>query len=434
MHDIKEIAKNPESFADALKRRNHQIDIHYLVSLHDQVRKIAGDIDNLRARRNEVSQLIGESKRNKNSDIDVSVLSTESKEIGVSLKQLEDKRVDIESMLNDELLHIPNLPSINTPDGLSAKDNVLVREAGAKQVFEFTPRDHLEIAERLNLLDFPRGGKITGSGFPIWTGWGAKLERALLNFMLDLHTFEHGYQEMMTPFMANRASMTGTGQIPHLEDDMYRMEKDDLFMIPTSEVTLVNLHRDDLLNESDLPLKYVAYSPNFRREAGAYGAATRGFLRVHQFNKVELVRFEKPERSSEVLEEIVSHATRILDLLEIPYRVLKLCAGDMAFQAAMCYDIEVWAPGTEGGKYLETSSCSNCEDFQSRRANIRYRPFGGGKPVYPHTLNGSALATSRLLVAILENYQTEEGSLIVPEVLRKYLNGQTVITAETEKV
>ncbi len=442
MHNIKEICQDRERYIEKLKLRNDKTDIDELIKLYETLKLETGYIDADRQRRNEVSKLIGRSKKKNSSgdstgeeqtreQIDVSALGAEAKQIGMRLKTAEAKKIQIESSLKDILLHIPNLPSDDTPEGLTEKENIIVAEAGSKPSFDFSLRDHLEIAERLEILDFTRGSKITGSGFPVWSGNGAHLERALINFMLDMHSRDHGYREMLTPFMANRASMTGSGQIPHLENDMYHCENEDLFLIPTSEVTLVNLHRDDILAEADLPIKYAAYSPNFRREAGAYGHMTRGFLRVHQFNKVEMVRFEHPENSEDAHEELLTHARTVLDKLELHYRVSQLCAGELSFQAAKCYDLEVWAPA-DGGRWLEVSSCSNCLDFQARRANIRFRPKEGGKLQYPHTLNGSGLATSRLMVALLETYQTEEGSIDIPAVLRSYMNNKTVITAERE--
>ena len=292
---------------------------------------------------------------------------------------------------------------------------------------DFAIQDHLDLAERIGLLDFARGAKIAGSGFPVWSGAGARLERALLNFFLDTQTQINGYREMMTPFVATRNSLQASGQIPRLESDMYHIEEDDIFLIPTSEVTLVNLHRGEILSEDVLPIKYTAYSPCFRREAGAYGSHTRGFQRVHQFNKVEMVRFERPEDSDAALEELVGDAESILKALELPYRVVRLCAGDMGFNAAACFDLEVWAPAT--GKWLEVSSCSNCTDFQARRAGIKFRRRESGKTEFVHTLNGSGLATSRVMVALLELYQTGDGSLAIPTALRPYMNNETVITA-----
>jgi len=302
---------------------------------------------------------------------------------------------------------------------------VEVKRWGELPQFDFEIKDHLELGKRLEILDFERGGKITGSGFPVYKGDGARLERALINFMLDVHNYRNGYTEIFPPFLVNRESMFGTGQLPKLEDDMYLAEKDDLFLIPTAEVPVTNMHRDEILDGDQLPLKYVAYTACFRREAGSYGKETRGFLRVHQFNKVEMVNFVKPEDSYRFHEQLLEEATSLLEMLEIPYRVLLLCSGDLSFAAAKCYDIETWSPAE--GKWLEASSVSNFEDFQARRANIRFRREKGAKPEFVHTLNGSGLATSRLMVSILENYQTDEGTVVVPRVLRPYLNGLDVL-------
>jgi len=406
-------------------RRGVEVDVNELIDLDIQKRSLTTDLDIMRQRRNTVSRQIGKARK---AGEDTDDLQLEMRQLGLNIKNGEDRERELNGQLTQQLLEYPNIPADSTPDGLTEKDNVVLRYWGEPQSFDFEPHDHLEIAQHLGILDFQRGGKITGSGFPVWSGACARLERALLNFMLDLQTREYGYREMMTPFLANRESMVGSGQIPKLEDDMYCCERDDLFLIPTSEVTLINLHRGEILNEEQLPVKYVAYSPCFRREAGAYGHLTRGFLRTHQFNKIEMVSFERPEDSQNVLEEMTAHAEEVLKRLELHYRVLRLCAGELSFNAAACYDLEVWAP-SEGGKWLEVSSISNCEDFQARRSDIRFRPKGGSKTKYPHILNGSGVATSRLMVALLETYQTDEGSLAIPSVLRPYMNGQSVITA-----
>ncbi len=429
MHDIREIREDPERFQRGLQRRGEEFDVQGLLELDAARRELTKELDKLRQERNSVSKQIGRSKRAGQDTFD---LEAEMRRLGEELKAGEAREREQGAVLRGRLFEIPNMPADSIPDGMSESDNEEVRRWGEPPRFEFEPGDHLAVAERLGILDFKRGGKVTGSGFPVWSGAGAAIERALINFMLDLQTKEHGYREMMTPFAANRDSMLGSGQIPHLEDDMYLIEKDDLFLIPTSEVTLINLHRDEIIPESCLPLKYAAYSPCFRREAGAYGHTTRGFLRVHQFNKVELVRFERPDDSARALEEIVRHAEAVLQRLELHYRVVKLCAGELGFNASICYDLDVWAPA-EGGRWLEVSSCSNCEDFQARRAGIRFRPGGGGKTEYVHILNGSGLATSRLMVALLETYQTDEGSLAIPPVLRPYLGGLTVVTATDEE-
>lgn len=370
MHDIKVIRNNPEWFALQMRRRGFQANVDAIVKLDEEWRTLTGHMDQLRQTRNSVSKKIGKAKQD---GINTTDLHTQMRLVGEGLKLGEEREKELSEQIDQILLTLPNIAAESTPNGTSSLDNVVARECGEKPKFDFKLLDHLALGEKLGILDFPRGGKITGSGFPVWVGLGASFERALINFMLDVQTKEHGYREMMTPLMGNRDSMRCSGQIPHLEDEMYHVEKDDLFLIPTSEVMLVNLHRDEIFNDSDLPVKYTAYTPCFRREAGSYGRETRGFLRTHQFNKVELVRFERPEESDKALEEILSHAESILKKLELPYRILQLCAGDMSFQAAACYDIEVWAPA-DGGRWLEVSSCSNCGDFQARRASIRYRP------------------------------------------------------------
>jgi len=434
MHDLREIRRDPDGFLNALRRRDGKIEIGGLLALDDQHREVVNRLDEMRRERNSISRLIGERKKKGE---DTSPVEAEMRRLGDEISAGEANERTLDMQIHDRLLEIPNRPADSTPDGLDSSGNVVINQWGKIQPPDFGLLDHLAIAERLGVLDFARGGKIAGSGFPVWSGWGAVLERALINFMLELHTTKHGYREMMTPFLANYESMRGSGQIPKLEADMYRCRKtgkeeddtDDLFLIPTSEVTLVNLHRSEMLDEKELPIKYTAYSPCFRREAGAYGHLTRGFLRVHQFNKVEMVRFERPEDSAAALDELVLQAGEVLRQLELPYRVVQLCAGDLGFNAAICYDLEVWAPAER--QWLEVSSCSNCMDFQARRANIRFRR-SGGKSEFVHTLNGSGLATSRLMVALLETYQTAESSLAVPSVLRKYMGGKTVVTGNQQ--
>ena len=317
------------------------------------------------------------------------------------------------------------MPSESTPVGRDESANVILRVSGDKKEFQFEPRDHIQLSEQLDILDFARGGKISGSGFPVYKGAGARLERALLNFFLDRHIEKNGFTEIFPPFLVNRDSMIGTGQLPKLENDMYFIPSDDLYLIPTAEVPITNLHRDEIINVDDLPIKYVAYSACFRREAGSYGKDTRGFLRVHQFNKIEMVQFVRPEQSYEALEQLHVYATELLEELEITYRVQELATGDLSFASAKCYDIDVWAPGEKN--WLEASSISNFEDFQARRANIRYRAQPGAKPEFVHTLNGSGLATSRVIVALLETYQNEDGSIDVPTQLKPYMGNMEVI-------
>jgi seryl-tRNA synthetase len=341
---------------------------------------------------------------------------------------MDSEIAELDQSIFDELIKIPNMPHATTPTGKDASENVEIKIWGEIPEFDFKILNHVELGERLNILDFPRGGKVTGSGFPVYKGMGATLERALINFMIDFHLKNHKYTEIFPPFVANRESMFGTGQLPKLIDDMYFCEKDDLFLIPTAEVPVTNLHRDEILSGDELPIKYVAYSACFRREAGSYGRDTRGFLRVHQFNKVEMVNFVHPEESEKVHEVMLSEATEILEALNIPYRVLLLCSGDLSFAAAKCYDIETWSPAEN--KWLEVSSVSNFMDFQARRANIRFRSEKGAKPQFVHTLNGSGLATSRLMVSLLENNQTDEGTIMVPEALIPYMHGKSVIKSK----
>ena len=319
------------------------------------------------------------------------------------------------------LLTVPNLPAADVPVGRSEEDNVVVRTWGEPQSYPFVPKPHWEIGEALGILDFERGAKLTGARFTLYRGAGARLERALINFMLDLHTEKHNYVEMLPPFMVNRESMTGTGQLPKFEDDLFRIEGMDYFLIPTAEVPVTNIHRGEILKGADLPVCYTAYTPCFRKEAGSYGKDTRGLIRQHQFNKVELVKFVRPADSYNELEKLVADAEEVLQLLELPYRTMKLCTGDIGFSAAMTYDLEVWLPGQN--TYREISSCSNFEDFQARRASIRFREDEKSKPEFVHTLNGSGLAVGRTLVAILENYQQEDGTVMIPSALRPYMGG-----------
>jgi seryl-tRNA synthetase len=341
------------------------------------------------------------------------------KEVGERIKALDDELKQVEEQLYQLQIRIPNLPHESVPVGKSAEDNVVVATRGEIPAFEFAPKTHWELNDQLKLIDFAGGAKVAGTFFVNFKGKGAKLARGLINFMLDLHIEKHGYTEVMPPIVVNRQAMFGTGQIPKLEEDMYRVEADDLFLIPTAEVPVTNLLANETLRGEDLPIYYTAYTPCFRREAGAYGKDTKGLMRLHQFDKVEMVKFTKPETSYEEHEKLLHNAEEVLQLLGLPYRVLLLCSGDMSFAAAKCYDLEVWAPGVK--KWLEVSSCSNFEDFQARRANIRYRPEGGGKLEYVHTLNASGLALPRTIIAIMENYQTDEGTVIVPEALRKYV-------------
>ena len=418
MLDLKFIRENPELVKQGIESKNEKSRVDEVLQLDKQRREILAVSEELKAKRNQVSQEVGKLKK---AGQDASAIITEMKDVSDKIKEYDDKLAVVETELNDLLMYIPNLPHSSVPIGKTAEDNVEIRK-WMPEGFNFEQNekafDHIELGKKLKILDFERGAKISGSGFPVYLGKGATLERALINFMLDFHLQNHGYSEVFPPFLVNRDSMKGTGQLPKMEEDMYFIDKDDLFPIPTAEVPITNLYRNEILNESDLPIKYVGYSACFRREAGSYGKESKGFLRVHQFNKVEMVKFVKPETSLNELENLVNDAEDILKALQIPYRILMLCSGDLSFAAAKCYDIETWSPAEK--RWLEASSCSTFGDFQARRASIRYRNEETKKLEFVHTLNGSGLATSRLMVSLLENYQTPEGKIIVPKVLQKY--------------
>lgn len=418
MLDIKLIRENPELVKQGLLNKNAANVVDEILKLDEERRTLILKSDELKAKRNQVSAQIPQMKK---AGQDTSTVFAEMKSVGDEIALLDGQLKGIEDEIEQILRSTPNLAHSSVPVGKSAEDNVEVRQwlpEGFNFKNDFNVLDHIELGKKLTILDFERGTKISGSGFPLYTGKGATLERALINFMLDYHLQHHGYKEVMPPVLVNRESMKGTGQIPKMEEDMYFIEKDGLYPIPTAEVPITNIHRDEILNEKDLTIKYVGYSPCFRREAGSYGKESKGFLRVHQFNKVEMVKFSKPEVSYDELELMVNDAEDILKALNIPYRILMLCTGDLSFSAAKCYDIETWSPAEN--KWLEASSCSNFEAFQARRANIKFRREQTKKVEYVHTLNGSGLATSRLMVSLLENYQTPEGKIIVPKVLQKY--------------
>lgn len=420
MLDLKFIRENPELVRQGLLNKNEKNRVDEILDLDKQRREIISISEELKSKRNQVSALIPQLKK---SGKDITELLAEMKEVSDKITELDSQLKEIETELEKILLYIPNLPHSSVPIGKSAEDNLEVRRWLPEEFsFEFEngfkPLDHIELGKKLNILDFERGAKISGSGFPVYKGKGATLERALINFMLDYHLEKHGYTEIFPPFLVNRDSMKGTGQLPKMEEDMYYIDKDGLFPIPTAEVPITNLFRNEILSEKELPIKYVGYSACFRREAGSYGKESKGFLRVHQFNKVEMVKFVKPETSYDELELLLKDAEDILQELKIPYRVLMLCSGDLSFAAAKCYDIETWSPAEN--RWLEASSCSNFEDFQARRASIRFRNEQTKKTEFVHTLNGSGLATSRLMVSLLENYQTPEGKVIVPKVLQRY--------------
>jgi len=416
MLDIKLIRENPDFVRDGLATRNSPVDIAEVLALDERRRAAITEADQLKNTRNDVSRQIGVLKK---AGQDTSEIQRQTREIGEKIAALDNAVREIEAQQEKLMLAIPNLPHASVPRGRDAADNVVVRQWGQPRQFDFAPQDHVAIGERLGLFDFDRVVRIAGAGFPLFTGLGARLERALIQFMLDMHTTRHGYTEIAPPHLVTTAAMTGTGQLPKMADDMYHASRDDLWLIPTAEVPVTNLYRDEIIR-APLPLKYVAYTPCFRREAGSAGKETRGLIRVHQFDKVELVKFVPPETSYDELEALVRDVEHVLQTLELPYRVLQLCSGDMSFAAAKCYDIELWAPGHNG--WLEDSSCSNFEAFQARRANIRWKN-AHGKTEFVHTLNGSGLALSRLYVALLENGQQADGSVVLPAAIRPYMGG-----------
>ncbi len=418
MLDLKYIIENPDTVKQAVQNKNEKADIDAILELDEKRKSIIREVEVKKAERNKSSQEIGQKKK---AGEDASDAIVAMKTLGQEIGALDNELRDVESRLNELMLTVPNIPDQSVPVGKDEDANVEIKSWGDKPSFDFKPAPHWELGEKLGLFDLPAGAKLAGSGFILFTGMGARLERALINFMLDLHTGRHGYKEVFPPFIVNRQSMTGTGQLPKLAEDMYSFEDDEMYLIPTAEVPVTNIHGGEILQDSDLPKKYVAYTPCFRREAGAHGKDTRGLIRVHQFDKVEMVKIVKQENSMQELETLLEDAEKVLQLLNLPYRVRTLCTGDLSFAAAKCYDIEVYAAGVD--KYLEVSSCSIFNDFQARRMNLRYRPGEGEKPVYCHTLNGSGLALPRTVIALMENYQTETGTVIIPEVLRPYMCG-----------
>lgn len=425
MLDLKFIRDNKDVVKESIKNRGYKLDIDELIKLDEEHRKILTGLEELRSQRNKANDEVAaalKAKKNPKEIID------KMKPISQKIADFEAKVEEISQKIDKIKYIIPNIPDKSIPVG-GPENNKIVKSWGKNPSFDFNPRSHIELAEMLDIISFGAAAKITGSNFVLYKGLGARLERALINFMLDLHTKKHGYTEIFPPFLVNRRSMTGTGQLPKLEEDMYRLKDDDLFLIPTAEVPVTNIHSGDVLNENQLPIYYTAYTACFRREAGSYGKDTRGLVRVHQFDKVELVKFVKPEGSFDELEKLLNDAQDVLQLLELPYRVVMLATGDISFAAAKCYDIELYAAGTDA--YLEVSSCSNFTDFQARRANIRYRDKSK-KVSYVHTLNGSGVALARLVVAILENYQNQDGSVRVPKALVPYMDGLTVITPKAK--
>jgi len=422
MLDLKFIRENPEKVREAIKNKGEKANVDLLLNLDQKRRSLLLQADELKHQKNVTSDKIARMKKEKQ---DSSEEIEKMRKVSEQISALDEGLRQWEEKIDHLLLTIPNIPHPSVPIGSDEDANVVIRSWGELPRFDFEPRPHWELGQILGILDLAKAAKVSGSGFLVLTGKGARLQRALINFMLDLHTKKQNYIEILPPFMANRPSMTGTGQLPKLEDDMYICEKDDLFLIPTAEVPVTNLHREENLKEENLPVCYTAYSACFRREAGAYGKDTRGMIRVHQFDKVEMVKFVKPENSYDELESLLKDAEEVLQLLNLPYRVRVLCTGDLSFAAAKCYDIEAWASGL--GNYQEVSSCSNYEDFQARRMKVRFRPKGGGKLQYVHTLNGSGIALPRTMIALLENYQTEKGTVVIPEVLRPYMDGMEEI-------
>ncbi len=422
MLDLKYTREHLEEVKERIGRRGEAIDWERFSRLDAERREILQESESLRAQRNQASEVVAEKKKKKQ---DAQEEIARMKDVSNRIKELEAGLGEKEEALRGILMTIPNIPHESVVVGHGEKDNPEIRKWGKLPEFSFAPKAHWDIGEALDILDFARGAKITGARFTLYKGPGARLERALLNFMLDLHTAEHGYQEVLPPFLVNRKTMTGTGQLPKFEEDLFKLCDPDYFLSPTAEVPVTNIHQDEILAEEDLPLYYTAYTPCFRKEAGAYGKDTRGLIRQHQFNKVELVKFTTPQTSYDELEKLTRNAEEVLRRLNIPYRVVMLCTGDLGFSSAKTYDLEAWLPGQ--AVYREISSCSNFEDFQARRANIRYRPQGKKGTEFVHTLNGSGLAIGRTLVAILENFQQEDGTVVVPEVLRPYMGGAAKI-------
>ena len=422
MLDLKYLRDNLEEAQRRLATRGEEANLAAFTDLDRRRRELLGESEALKAEKNRVSAIIGQTKDKGQVQGEIARM----KEVSAQIKTLDDELKSVEENLQGLLLRIPNIPHEETPVGASEADNREVKRWGEIPTFSFEPKSHWDIGEGLGILDFERGTKITGTRFTLYRGAAAKLERALINFMLDLHTGEHKYVEILPPLMVNRESMTGTGQLPKFEDDLFHLDDPDYFLIPTAEVPVTNIHRNEILTGSELPVCYTAYTPCFRKEAGSYGKDTRGLIRQHQFNKVELVKFVKPEESDAELAKLLDNAEEVLRRLKLPYRVVDLCTGDLGFSAARTFDIEVWLPGQ--ATYREISSCSNFRDYQARRAAIRFRREEGEKAELVHTLNGSGLAVGRTLVAILENYQQADGSVLVPEVLRPYLGGLERIT------
>lgn len=422
MLDIKFIRENPDIIKKALKAKGVKLDIDEFLKIDSERRLLLTEVEELKRRKNDVSGKVGKMMRDKKNPKD---LIASMKTISQKIAKIEPKVEEIDQKIKHFMYEIPNIPDKSVPVGPGPEANKVVKEWGKAPKFSFEAKSHIEIGESLGILDFGRATKISGAGFALYKGLGARLERSLINFMLDFHTEKHGYTEVFPPFLVNRRSMTGTGQLPKLEEDMYRLKEDDLFLIPTAEVPVTNIHANEILDEKSLPVCYTAYTACFRREAGSYGKDTKGLMRVHQFDKVELVKFAKPETSYDELEKLRRDAEEVIEALELPYRIVELSTGDLSFAASKCYDIELWAPGIK--KWLEVSSCSNFTDFQARRANIKYKSKDMKKPQYLHTLNGSGVALARLVIAILEIHQNQDGSVKIPKALQSYMGGLNTI-------
>ncbi len=423
MLDLRLLQNDPGIVAKALAARRSDIDVAEFAALDGRRRALLSEVEMLKSERNKISAEVGKAKREGR---DASALLASVGDLGDRIKNLDAETETVKAALNDWMLRVPNIPNASVPVGPDETANVEQRRWGEPEKFPFQPREHWEISEiHGNKLDFDRGAKLTGSRFTVVWGWAARLERAIASFFLDVQTRENGYVEILPPLIVNRKTMTGTGNLPKFEEDLFKLEGCDYFLIPTAEVPVTNLFADEILDEADLPLAYTAHTPCFRSEAGAAGKDTRGYIRQHQFNKVEMVRFSHPDTSYDELERMRSHAEGLLERLEIPFRTVVLCTGDMGFASAKTYDVEVWLPGQN--KYREISSCSNCEAFQARRANIRFRPANGGKPEFVHTLNGSGLAVGRTLVAVLENGQRADGSVVLPKALVPYMGGVEIL-------
>jgi seryl-tRNA synthetase len=422
MFDVKFVRGHVDQITEALNKRRASIDLASFLETDARRRQLLGEVEELKSRRNKASGEVARKKRNKE---DASELLAELSELSTRIKVLDEELKEVDGATTSFLLTLPNIPHEDVPVGMDEDENREEKIWGEKPGFSFTPREHWEIGTDLGGLDFPRAAKITGSRFVVLKDWAARMERALTSFMIDVHTQEHGYTEIMPPAIINKDSLLGTGQLPKFAEDLFKLENSDYYLIPTAEVPLTNLFRDEILDETDLPTALTAFTPCFRSEAGSYGKDTKGIIRQHQFDKVEMVRIAHPDHSYEDLELLLSHAEAILQKLGLHYRVVTLCTGDLGFSAAKTYDIEVWLPGQN--TYREISSCSNCEDFQARRANIRFKAKGSKKNRFVHTLNGSGLAVGRTMVAILENYQQEDGSVVIPDILRPYMGGIDVI-------